>query len=113
MSDWKAELEAMLAQANDLSQRASIEPVSLRSLPVVSVSAAAPVPVDVVVPSHPKLADRSRSEREEIKKRVESFRAHQRRFAIEREKFCSSVIAQMRLTAFGPPVTPIDVADEN
>lgn len=38
------------------------------------------------------------SEREEIKKRVADFRAHQERFMKEREEFAVSVLRSMRST---------------
>nr|WP_166474186.1 hypothetical protein [Bradyrhizobium symbiodeficiens]QIO98838.1 hypothetical protein HAU86_03015 [Bradyrhizobium symbiodeficiens] len=113
MSDWEAELEAMLAQANDLSQRASLELGSQR--PLLAVPALGPIPdpvpveVDAEVSSHPTLSGFSLGEREEIKRRVESFRAHQRLFTLEREEFCTSVIAQIRLDHYRALGTPTDL----
>ena len=92
MSDWKAELEAMLAQTDALARKVSAEAVSQRPSPAVS----APVTRERAEPSRLRPVDWRVSERDEIHKRVESFRAHQRRFAREREQFASSVIAQMR-----------------
>jgi hypothetical protein len=113
LSDWEAELEAMLAQANDLSQRASLEPGSLQPLLVVPALGPIPHPVTVEVEaevsSHLTLSGFSLGEREEIKRRVESFRAHQQRFALEREEFCTSVIAQIRLDHYRALGIPIDL----
>ncbi|MGY4508986.1 hypothetical protein [Bradyrhizobium sp. USDA 3650] len=91
MANWEAELEAMLAQTNEIARRgaASIVPGKQLTSPVAAVPLQGNI--EAVLPT-----ERKSTEREEIEKRIESFRAHQRRFAREREDYAAETIARMR-----------------
>jgi hypothetical protein len=82
---WKQDLEALIestmAFANEVKRRPTPEfPVALRTIP--PVTAIAPI----VLPT---------SERDEIRQRVNNFKAHQEKMAREREDYYSQMKARM------------------
>ncbi|MGY4430846.1 hypothetical protein ACVWWO_003323 [Bradyrhizobium sp. F1.13.1] len=83
MSDWKAELKALQAQTDALAKSVASE-ITASNLSSAA-SASAPMHESIAPPQFGPM-DTVISERDEISKRVENFRAHQRRFAREREK---------------------------
>lgn len=95
MSDWKSELEAMLVQTEAIAREAVA-----RSIVILPPAPAEPSLPTLQKPLPEKIAtdaiDWGPSEREQIAKRVESFRAHQRRVAREREDYAAATIARMR-----------------
>ncbi|WP_027515948.1 hypothetical protein [Bradyrhizobium sp. WSM1417] len=93
MSDWQAELKALRAQTDAFAKTVAAE-ITITSLSP-AVPASAPMRESMAPPQFGPI-DWVGSERDEISKRVENFRAHQRRVACERESFATSVIAKMR-----------------
>jgi hypothetical protein len=85
MADWKADLDALVAAtsafANTMNDRAA-QPLPQPRETIQRVELA---PIDWGGP-----------EREEIRKRVETFKAHQQRFAREREDYAASVLRSVR-----------------
>ena len=81
MTGWKADLDALVQESMALAKSLRIEP---------------PMPRATVEPSRmPSPVNRNKSERDEIQQRVSSFRAHQERFAREREEFAASLLKRM------------------
>jgi hypothetical protein len=78
MTDWKADLDALVQETMALTKSVRVEP---------------PVPRAVVEPNWMPL---NNSERDEIRQRVANFKAHQERFAREREDFAASLLKRMR-----------------
>jgi hypothetical protein len=74
MTDWKADLDALVQETMALTKSVRVEP---------------PVPRAVVEPNWMPL---NNSERDEIRQRVANFKAHQERFAREREDFAASLL---------------------
>lgn len=93
MSDWKAELDALRAQTEAYARKVGGEAVTSRPLPP---PAALGSPLEVVAPIKVEPINWGAPEREEISRRVQNFRDHQRRIAREREEFASSTIAKLR-----------------
>jgi hypothetical protein len=88
MNDWQAELE-------DLSR-----PTANFAKPVELKIEVPRVPPRVIV--NPVVSPRvAGSEREEIMKRVVSFKAHQRRAIREREEYAASVLVRLKATLSG------------
>ncbi|MBW5440556.1 hypothetical protein FXB41_39070 [Bradyrhizobium canariense] len=83
MHDWKSELEALLAETMEFTKSLKIE----RSTPEVR---------KVVEPHELSFPDYGGSERDEIRKRVESFKVHQERFMREREQHAESLLRRIR-----------------
>ena len=88
MSDWRAELDALVSETMDFAR-------NLRSQ--------LPVSIGMPEPTRPELRGRSRSgavrlepmnwgrsEREEIQRRVASFKAHQQQHTRQREDYAAS-----------------------
>lgn len=82
MHDWKSELDALVAETTAFA----------RSLKVDEQ----PKPKKVVEQGAPSVPDHGGSERDEIRKRVESFQAHQERFMREREEYADSLLRQIK-----------------
>ena len=78
MTDWKADLDALVQETMALTKSVRVEP---------------PVPRAVVEPNWMPL---NNSERDEIRQRVANFKAHQERFAREPEDFAASLLKRMR-----------------
>jgi hypothetical protein len=89
MIDWQAELDALFKQNTAFLK--SIKP---------KVEAAR-LPPGAVVVAPPAAATRASSEREEITKRVASFKAHQQRAIREREEYATSVLVRLKATLAG------------
>ena len=70
MTNWKAELDALVEETMAFAKKHRVEPppMSSRTPPL----------------------DLPKSERDEIRQRVSNFKAHQERFAREREEFAAS-----------------------
>jgi hypothetical protein len=83
MSDWQAELDALIRQTFVLNRSSLIEPPRTPPREVTD---------PVVLTPAAKFVG---SEREEIAKRVASFRAHQQRAIREREEYAASVLGRM------------------
>jgi hypothetical protein len=88
MDDWQAELEELFKQSTNFvkSVALKIEVPRVRSRAIVEPVIAPPV------------AKVTSSEREEIAKRVASFRAHQQRAIREREEYAASVLVRLKAT---------------
>ncbi|MCK1414861.1 hypothetical protein IVB55_18165 [Bradyrhizobium sp. CW4] len=104
--DYRKELEALMAETAAL---AAATAVAIAHKPPVAGPQA---PLDLAVsilnePSRPAPPhyDYGPSEREQISKRVENFRAHQERFRREREDHYSKIMTRVRDAAEGrgPP----------
>lgn len=85
MNDWKSELDALVAETMAFTN----------SLKVV-VNAPRSLPEHAVERNGLSTLGGGASEREEIKKRVESFKAHQERFTREREQYANSLLGGLR-----------------
>ena len=88
--DWKAELDALIADSMAFVQTIKVDVEQPRARPREDVERIGLIPID--------LGD---GEREEIRKRVENFRRHQERFIREREAFAASLLSKTR-SAFRP-----------
>jgi hypothetical protein len=80
MTGWKADLDALVQEAIALAKSVRVEP----SMPRTIVEASRMPPVNL-----------NNSERDEIQQRVSNFKAHQERFAREREEFAASLLKKM------------------
>jgi hypothetical protein len=88
MKDWQAELEELFKQSTNF-----VKSVALKiEVPRVRLRAI----VEPVIA--PPVAKVTSSEREEIAKRVASFRAHQQRAIREREEYAASVLVRLKAT---------------
>jgi hypothetical protein len=88
MAGWKADLDALIQEAKALA-RSRTEPAAPRAL------VEAPVPSAIIEPSRLPPVSPPKSERDEIKQRVSNFKAHQERFAREREEFAATLLKRM------------------
>ena len=79
MPNWKADLEALVEETMAFTKNIRVEP---------------PMPRTVVAPNRMPPVN-LRSERDEIRQRVANFKAHQERFAREREHFAASQLNRM------------------
>ncbi|MHB0772900.1 hypothetical protein ACYCVF_31920 [Bradyrhizobium sp. 1.29L] len=82
MHDWKSELDALVAETTAFA----------RSLKVDEQ----PQPKKVAEQVTPSVPDYGGSERDEIRKRVETFQAHQERFMREREEYADSLLRRIK-----------------
>jgi hypothetical protein len=80
MPNWKADLEALVEETMAFPKNIRVEP---------------PMPRTVVEPNRMPPVN-LKSERDEIRQRVANFKAHQERFAREREDFAASLLQKMR-----------------
>jgi hypothetical protein len=80
MADWKTELNALVEETTAFAKSLRVEP---------------PMPRAVVEPNRMPPVNLNNSERDEIRKRVANFKAHQERFAREREDFAASQLKRM------------------
>lgn len=85
MDNWKAELDALIEEtmafANEIAK---------------DISRERPVSVQPAQPSRIQTLDFGEPERDQIQKRVESFRAHQGRLMRERQDYAASVLSRLR-----------------
>jgi hypothetical protein len=88
MNDWQADLEDLFRQTANFAKSVELKIEVPRVPPRVIVN-----PV-----VSPRVAG---SEREEIMKRVVSFKAHQRRAIREREEYAASVLVRLKATLSG------------
>ena len=80
MTNWQADLDALVKETMALTK---------------SIRVAPPIPRAVVEPNRMQTLNLNNSERDEIRKRVANFKAHQERFAREREDFAASQLKRM------------------
>ncbi|WP_407114371.1 hypothetical protein [Bradyrhizobium sp. LMG 9283] len=85
MRDWKSELDALVAEAMAFAGSLKVE-----------IGQPRPQLKEVVDRDGVSLLDYSGSERDQIRKRVESFKAHQERFMREREEYATSLLSRIR-----------------
>jgi hypothetical protein len=81
MINWQAELDALMQEAVGLTKSAGVEPI---------------IPRAVVEPHRISPVNLNSSERVQIRQRIANFKAHQERFAREREDFAASLLQKMR-----------------
>ena len=81
MSEWKAKLDALVADVEAQNWKA-VRPQ--------------PQPKDAVERIGLKPLDYGGSERDEIRKRVQIFKAHQERFRREREEYAAAALSRAR-----------------
>jgi hypothetical protein len=80
MTDWKADLDALVQESMAFTKSIPVEP---------------PMPRTIVEPNRMPPVNLNNSERDEIRQRVSNFKAHQERFAREREHFAASQLNRM------------------
>jgi hypothetical protein len=80
MTTWKADLDALVEETMAFTKSVRIEP---------------PMPRAVVEPNRMPPVNLNNSERDEIRQRVSNFKAHQERFARERDDFAASQLKRM------------------
>ena len=80
-TNWQAELDALVQETMRLTKSAGIEPL---------------IPRTVIEPNRMPPVNLNNSERNQIRQRVANFKAHQERFAREREDFAASLLQKMR-----------------
>jgi hypothetical protein len=88
MRDWQAELDELFKQTTAFIKSVKLEIEVPRAPPPEMVE-------PVALPPNAKTGG---SEREEIRKRVASFKAHQQRAIREREEFATSVLVRLKAT---------------
>jgi hypothetical protein len=85
MRDWKNELDALVTETMAFAKSVKIE-----------VDRPRPQPKEVVDLIGLNELDYGGSERDEINKRVDGFRAHQERFMREREEYAASILRRIK-----------------
>lgn len=85
MHDWKSELDALVKETMAFTKSLEVEIERPRSQPK-----------EIVERIEHSAREYRGSERDEIRKRVESFRAHQQRFMREREEYAASRLRQIK-----------------
>jgi hypothetical protein len=80
MTDWKADLRALVQESTAFTTSTRVEP---------------PMPRTIVEPNRMPPVNLNNSERDEIRQRVANFKAHQERFARDREDFAASQMERM------------------
>ena len=78
MTDWKADLDAQVQESIAFAKSVAIEPS---------------IPRTLVEPN--RMPPVNNSERQEIRQRVSKFKAHQERFAGDRDDFAASQLKRM------------------
>jgi hypothetical protein len=81
MTNWQADLDALVQETMALTKSVRVEPPILRA---------------VVEPNRMLALNLKNSERDQIRQRVANFKAHQERFAREREDYAASLLERMR-----------------
>ncbi|MDA9489151.1 hypothetical protein XI09_14150 [Bradyrhizobium sp. CCBAU 11386] len=85
MHDWKSELDALVAETTAFAKSLKVE-----------IELPRPQQKEIVELAGLSVPDHGGSERDEIRKRVESFKAHQERFTREREEYAESLLRRIR-----------------
>lgn len=85
MHDWKSELDALVAETMAFAKSLKVE-----------IERPRPQPTEIDERRGLSVPDYGTSERDEIRKRVESFKAHQERFMREREEYAASLLRRIR-----------------
>ena len=101
---WMNERDALIAQTMAfVEQVAGKKPETMARVEIVPIDAIQQVerPVQVEVPRSNRPVSTAPSVREEIRSRIETFRAHQHRFHREREEYFKSVLAKARASTGG------------
>jgi hypothetical protein len=80
MIDWKSDLDAFVQETMAFTKSLRVE---------------LPMPRTIVEPNRKPPVNVNNSERDEIRQRVSNFKAHQDRFAREREDFAASQMKRM------------------
>ena len=80
MTNWKADLDALVKESIAFAKSIPVEP---------------PIPRTIVEPNRMPPVNLNNSERDEIRQRVANFKAHQQRFAREREDFATTLLKRM------------------
>jgi hypothetical protein len=80
MTNWQADLDALVQETMALTKSVRVE---------------SPIPRAVVDPNRMPALNLNNSERDQIRQRVANFKAHQERFAREREDFAASLLKRM------------------
>ena len=75
MTNWKADLDALVEATTALTKSVRVEP---------------PMPRTIVEPNRMPPANLNTSERDEIRQRVANFKAHQQRLMQERKAYATS-----------------------
>ena len=75
MTNWKADLDALVEAMTALTKSVRVEP---------------PMPRTIVEPNRMPPVNLNTSERDEIRQRVANFKAHQQRFIRERRDYAAS-----------------------
>jgi hypothetical protein len=81
MTNWRADLDALVQETMALTKSVRVEP---------------PIPRAVVDLKRMLALNLNNSERDQIRQRVANFKAHQERFAREREDYAASLLERMR-----------------
>jgi hypothetical protein len=79
MTNWQSELDALMQET--ITKSAGVEPF---------------IPRADIQPNRMSSVNLNSSERDQIRQRVANFKAHQERFARERENFAASLLKEMR-----------------
>jgi hypothetical protein len=95
MAGWKSDLDALIQEARALV-KSRVEPAAPRAV------IEPPVPHNIIEPPRLLPVSLSKSESDEIRERVSNFKAHQERFAREREQFAAPLLKKMQERT--PPV---------
>jgi len=85
MHDWKSELDALVAETMAFARSLKVE-----------IEPPRPEPKEALERGGLSVPDHGGSERDEIRKRVESFKAHQERFLRERAEYADSLLRRIR-----------------
>jgi hypothetical protein len=80
MTNWKVDFDRLVEETKAFAKKHHVEP---------------PMPRTIVEPSRLPPVNLNNSQREEIRQRVSSFKAHQERFTREREDFAASQMKRM------------------
>jgi hypothetical protein len=81
MTNWQADLDALVQETMRLTKSARVKPL---------------IPRADIEPNRMPPVNLNYSERDQIRQRVANFKAHQERFAREREDFAASLLKKMR-----------------
>jgi hypothetical protein len=81
MNNWKTDLDALVEETMAFTKGVRVQ---------------LPLPRAVVEPNRLPAVNLNNSERDEIRQRVANFKAHQERFAREREDYAASLLERMR-----------------
>jgi hypothetical protein len=81
MTNWQVDLDALVEETMAFAKSIGVETLTPRTL---------------MEPKRTPPANLNNSERDQIRQRVANFKAHQERFAREREEFAASLLKRMR-----------------